>query len=73
MKIKTCYLYRTNHPLAALNDSSTLEHHHLNMALLILNTDGNNILESLPEADYSRAVFLLKHCVLATDLALHFK
>jgi len=58
--------------MAALYDSSTMEHHHFDMAVLILNTKGNNILESLPEEDYQRAMSLLKHCIIATDLALHF-
>lgn len=64
---------RTKSPLAELHDSSTMEHHHLNMALLILNTEGNNILENLSETEYVQAVSFLKHCILATDLVLHFK
>uniref|UniRef100_A0A915B5E2 PDEase domain-containing protein n=1 Tax=Parascaris univalens TaxID=6257 RepID=A0A915B5E2_PARUN len=34
--------------------------------------DGHNILKSLSSDEYKRALSLIKHCILATDLALFF-
>ena len=44
-----CFQKKTNNPLAKLYSSSTMERHHLNQCLLLLNLKGNNILEHLNE------------------------
>ena len=41
---------KMKNPLATLYASSTLERHHLNQCLLLLNIPGNRILENLSEA-----------------------
>merc|ERR1712198_525574 len=41
------YQLATNSPLSKLYSSSTLERHHLNQTLVILNLDGHRILDSL--------------------------
>ena len=41
------YQLATNSPLAKLYSSSTLERHHLNQALIILNLEGHRILDTL--------------------------
>ena len=66
------YLLATNSPLAKLYSSSTLERHHLNQALIILNLDGHRILDTLSPAEYARVLGVIEHAILATDLAVHF-
>jgi len=62
-----------NNPLAKLYSTSTLERHHLNHCLLLLNIKGNDILESLSQKEYSKVLSVIENCILATDLELHFK
>lgn len=50
-----------------------MERHHLAQAMCVLNTEGCDILESLPRRDYDRAIMTLRDYVLATDLANYFK
>ncbi|CAH1646463.1 unnamed protein product [Spodoptera littoralis] len=61
--------------LAALysSEGSVMERHHLAQAMCILNTEGCDILESLPRRDYDRAIMMLRDNILATDLANYFK
>ena len=66
------YQLVTNSPLAKLYSSSTLERHHLNQALIILNLDGHRILDKLSPAQYSQVLAVIEHSILATDLSLHF-
>ena len=66
------YLQATNSPLAKLYSSSTLERHHLNQALIILNLDGHRILDNLSPGEYSKILSVIEHAILATDLAVHF-
>ena len=56
-----------------LYSTSTLERHHLNQALVILNLDGNQILKNLNEEEYSATLAVVEEAILATDLSLHFK
>merc|ERR1719400_2457917 len=66
------YQMATNSPLAKLYSTSTLERHHLNQALIILNLDGNRIFDSLSPGQYSEVLTVIEHAILSTDLALHF-
>lgn len=50
-----------------------MERHHLAQAMCILNTEGCDILESLPRRDYDRAIMQLRDYILASDLATYFK
>lgn len=59
-------------PLAAIYSTSTMEHHHFNQTVTILQQDGHNIFRQLSHSDYKQVLGLLKHCILATDLALFF-
>ncbi|CAG0893464.1 unnamed protein product [Darwinula stevensoni] len=59
-------------PLAALYSTSTLEHHHFNMTVAILQQEGHNILKHLSEEAYKQVLGNIKHCILATDLARFF-
>jgi len=66
------YQMATNSPLARLYSTSTLERHHLNQALIILNLDGNRIFDSLTPEEYSSVLSVIEEAILATDLSLHF-
>ncbi|XP_018572248.1 probable 3',5'-cyclic phosphodiesterase pde-5 isoform X2 [Anoplophora glabripennis] len=59
-------------PLAAIYSTSTMEHHHFNQTVTILQQEGHNIFGKLSSSDYKQVLGLLKHCILATDLAVFF-
>ncbi|GFR99095.1 cGMP-specific 3',5'-cyclic phosphodiesterase, partial [Elysia marginata] len=60
-------------PLAMLYSTSVLEHHHFDHCIMILNSEGNNIFQSFSPEEYRRAIKILEHAILSTDLALYFK
>lgn len=62
----------TESPLASIYSTSTMEHHHFNQTVAILQNDGHNIFSKLTYQEYKQALSLIKHCILATDLALFF-
>ncbi|CRL00370.1 CLUMA_CG013638, isoform A [Clunio marinus] len=59
-------------PIAAIYSTSTMEHHHFNQTVTILQQEGHNILGKLSSTEYKQILSLIKHCILATDLALFF-
>ncbi|KAG8199264.1 hypothetical protein JTE90_003687 [Oedothorax gibbosus] len=66
------FLVAAASPLAAIYTTSVLEHHHFNMTVSILQQDGHNIFRNLSSADYKKVLSNIKHCIIATDLALFF-
>ncbi|XP_056005407.1 cGMP-specific 3',5'-cyclic phosphodiesterase-like isoform X2 [Ostrea edulis] len=60
-------------PLAMLYSTSVMEHHHFDHCIMILNSEGNNIFQSLSSAQYRNVIKMLEHAILSTDLALYFK
>ncbi|UJR20580.1 hypothetical protein I4U23_023705 [Adineta vaga] len=60
-------------PLAKLYSTSTLEHHHFDQCIMILQTEGNNILQTLSASDYKLTVHYIESAILSTDLALYFR
>ncbi|CAF0882535.1 unnamed protein product [Adineta ricciae] len=60
-------------PLAKLYSTSTLEHHHFDQCIMILQTEGNNILQALSPSDYKLTVHYIESAILSTDLALYFR
>ncbi|XP_077993000.1 dual 3',5'-cyclic-AMP and -GMP phosphodiesterase 11A-like [Glandiceps talaboti] len=52
---------------------ATMEYHHFNHAVMILNSEGHNIFANLTSEQYTEVMKLLKHAILATDLAQYFK
>ncbi|KAK6012487.1 GAF domain protein [Ostertagia ostertagi] len=46
--------------------------HHTARDLFTTHEDGHNILKSMTSSEYKQALSLIKHCILATDLALFF-
>lgn len=50
-----------------------MEHHHFDQCVMILNSQGNQILANLSPEEYSRVIVLLEEAILATDLANYFQ
>ncbi|RVE52368.1 hypothetical protein evm_003006 [Chilo suppressalis] len=63
---------KASSPLAQLYSTSTMEHHHFDQCLMILNSPGNQILANLSSDDYERVVKVLEDAILSTDLAVYF-
>ncbi|KAK3730857.1 hypothetical protein QZH41_009975, partial [Actinostola sp. cb2023] len=59
-------------PLAAVYSTSTMEHHHFNQTITILQHEGHNIFSHLSSTEYKSVLGFMKECILATDLALFF-
>uniref|UniRef100_G1QBH0 PDEase domain-containing protein n=1 Tax=Myotis lucifugus TaxID=59463 RepID=G1QBH0_MYOLU len=72
-RILSLYLEKSEHPLAQLYCHSTLEHHHFDQCLMVLNSPGNQILSGLSIEEYKTALKIIKQAILATDLALYIK
>uniref|UniRef100_A0A0K0F5E4 Phosphodiesterase n=1 Tax=Strongyloides venezuelensis TaxID=75913 RepID=A0A0K0F5E4_STRVS len=66
------YMKTMSTPLAAIYSTSVMEHHHFNQTITILQQEGHNVLRYLDTEEYKEALGLIKHCILATDLALFF-
>ncbi|XP_019945560.1 dual 3',5'-cyclic-AMP and -GMP phosphodiesterase 11A [Paralichthys olivaceus] len=65
---------KTGSALALLyGTSATLEHHHFNHAVMILQSEGHNIFSNLSSTEYGDLMQLLKQSILATDLTLYFE
>ncbi|XP_052269841.1 cGMP-specific 3',5'-cyclic phosphodiesterase-like isoform X2 [Dreissena polymorpha] len=60
-------------PLAMLYSTSVMEHHHFDHCIMILNSEGNNIFQSLSPEEYRKVIKMLEFCILSTDLALYFR
>ncbi|KAF6096036.1 phosphodiesterase 5A [Phyllostomus discolor] len=71
--VNNAYIQRSEHPLAQLYCHSTLEHHHFDQCLMVLNSPGNQILSGLSIEEYKTALRIIKQAILATDLALYIK
>ncbi|XP_023938951.1 dual 3',5'-cyclic-AMP and -GMP phosphodiesterase 11 isoform X1 [Bicyclus anynana] len=63
---------KASSPLAQLYSTSTMEHHHFDQCLMILNSPGNQVLANLSSEDYEKVVKVLEHAILSTDLAVYF-
>ncbi|KAJ9601206.1 hypothetical protein L9F63_000626, partial [Diploptera punctata] len=66
------FMLDTESPLAAIYSTSTMEHHHFNQTVTILQQKGHNIFSKLNSWEYKQVLGYIKHCILATDLALFF-
>ncbi|XP_055375430.1 cGMP-specific 3',5'-cyclic phosphodiesterase isoform X2 [Condylostylus longicornis] len=64
---------KTESPLAILYTTSTMEHHHFDQCVMILNSEGNNIFQALSPEDYKRVMNVVEKAILSTDLAMYFK
>ncbi|XP_072170370.1 probable 3',5'-cyclic phosphodiesterase pde-5 [Diadema setosum] len=66
------FMVNTASPLAAVYSTSTMEHHHFNMTITILQNDGHNIFKHLSSDEYKQVLGDIRNAILATDLALFF-
>ncbi|XP_044314396.1 cGMP-specific 3',5'-cyclic phosphodiesterase [Drosophila rhopaloa] len=64
---------KTESPLAILYTTSTMEHHHFDQCVMILNSEGNNIFQALSPEDYRSVMKTVESAILSTDLAMYFK
>ncbi|XP_022603578.1 cGMP-specific 3',5'-cyclic phosphodiesterase [Seriola dumerili] len=71
--VNNSYIQRSDHPLAQLYCHSTMEHHHFDQCLMILNSSGNQILSGLSLDEYKTTLKMIERAILATDLALYMK
>ncbi|XP_013872930.1 cGMP-specific 3',5'-cyclic phosphodiesterase [Austrofundulus limnaeus] len=71
--VNNSYIQRSDHPLAQLYCHSTMEHHHFDQCLMILNSPGNQILSGLSLDEYKITLKMIERAILATDLALYMK
>ncbi|KAJ3585220.1 hypothetical protein NHX12_013941 [Muraenolepis orangiensis] len=71
--VNNSYIQRSAHPLAHLYCHSTMEHHHFDQCLMILNSPGNQILSGLSLEEYKATLRMVERAILATDLALYMK
>lgn len=71
--VNNSYIQRSDHPLAQLYCHSTMEHHHFDHCLMILNSPGNQILSGLSLDEYKATLKMIERAILATDLALYMK
>lgn len=66
------FMINSASPLAAVYSTSTMEHHHFNMTITILQHEGHNIFKHLTSEEYKQVLGDIRHSILATDLALFF-
>ncbi|CAH1253669.1 PDE10A [Branchiostoma lanceolatum] len=66
------FMVKSSSPLAAVYSTSTMEHHHFNQTITILQHEGHNIFKHLSSEEYKQVLGYIKHAILATDLALYF-
>ncbi|XP_051935294.1 cGMP-specific 3',5'-cyclic phosphodiesterase isoform X3 [Hippocampus zosterae] len=71
--VNNFYIQRSEHPLAQLYCHSTMEHHHFDQCLMILNSPGNQILSGLSLDEYKCTLKMIERAILSTDLALYIK
>uniref|UniRef100_A0AAQ5YKN0 Phosphodiesterase n=1 Tax=Amphiprion ocellaris TaxID=80972 RepID=A0AAQ5YKN0_AMPOC len=71
--VNNSYIERTQQPLAQLYGHSSLENHHYNLCLFILNNTGSQILSGLSTEDHKTVLHLIKRAILATDLTVYME
>ncbi|XP_044046557.1 cGMP-specific 3',5'-cyclic phosphodiesterase [Siniperca chuatsi] len=71
--VSNSYIERSQQPLAQLYGHSSLENHHYNLCLFILNNTGSQILSSLSSEDHRAVLQMIKRAILATDLTVYME
>ncbi|XP_056225804.1 cGMP-specific 3',5'-cyclic phosphodiesterase [Seriola aureovittata] len=71
--VSNSYIQRSQQPLAQLYGHSSLENHHYNLCLFILNNTGSQILSGLSAEDHRTALHMIKRAILATDLTVYME
>ncbi|XP_026158925.1 cGMP-specific 3',5'-cyclic phosphodiesterase [Mastacembelus armatus] len=71
--VSNSYIERSQQPLAQLYGHSSLENHHYNLCLFILNNTGSQILSGLSAEDHKSVLHMIKRAILATDLTVYME
>ncbi|CAF0776929.1 unnamed protein product [Rotaria sordida] len=67
------YMVKSASTLASIYSTSTMERHHFNQTVTILQTESHNIFKHFSPKEYRQMLDDIRHCILATDLALFFE
>ncbi|CAF4115518.1 unnamed protein product [Rotaria sp. Silwood2] len=67
------YMVKSASTLASIYSTSTMERHHFNQTVTILQTDSHNIFKHFSSKEYRQMLDEIRHCILATDLVLFFE
>lgn len=71
--VNNSFIERTHQPLAQLYGHSSLENHHYNLCVFILNNTGSQILSGLSAEEHKALLHLIKRAILATDLTVYME
>ncbi|XP_057371613.1 dual 3',5'-cyclic-AMP and -GMP phosphodiesterase 11-like isoform X4 [Daphnia carinata] len=63
---------KASSPLAQLYTTSTMERHHFDQCLMILSSQGCQILSNVTSIEYTKIIKVLEEAILSTDLAVYF-
>ena len=67
------YQIKSSNSLAQLYSTSTMEHHHFDQCIMLLNSHGNQILANVSKDEFKSVILVIEEAILATDLAIYFK
>ncbi|CAF0762810.1 unnamed protein product [Rotaria sp. Silwood1] len=67
------FMVKSASTLASIYTTSTMERHHFNQTVTILQTESLNIFKHFSSKEYRQMLDEIRHCILATDLALFFE
>ena len=67
------YQIKSSNSLARLYSTSTMEHHHFDQCLMLLNSQGNQLLANVSREEFRSVILLVEDSILATDLAVYFR
>ncbi|CAF3318661.1 unnamed protein product [Rotaria socialis] len=67
------FMVKSASTLASIYSTSTMERHHFNQTVTILQTESHNIFKHFSSKEYRQMLDEIRHCILATDLALFFE
>uniref|UniRef100_I3JQP7 Phosphodiesterase n=1 Tax=Oreochromis niloticus TaxID=8128 RepID=I3JQP7_ORENI len=71
--VNNSFIERTHQPLAQLYGHSSLENHHYNLCVFILNNTGSQILSGLSAEEHKALLHIIKRAILATDLTVYME
>ncbi|CAF1029576.1 unnamed protein product [Rotaria magnacalcarata] len=66
-------MIKSSSTLASIYTTSTMERHHFNQTVTILQTESLNIFKHFSPKEYRQMLDEIRHCILATDLVLFFE
>ncbi|CAF0772196.1 unnamed protein product [Adineta steineri] len=67
------FMVKSASTLASIYSTSTMERHHFNQTVTILQSENLNIFKHFSSKEYRQMLDEIRHCILATDLALFFE